>query len=106
MEHPHILLEDPVGGKKTKETGSQESYNQSKHKLFSHTWFKSVNASTHSTRFKHDLHISINHRPILQADDSCITAHIRKYLKKKSHQQCVNQQITQYDLMSVCAKCA
>lgn len=44
---------------------------------------KGEKVSTHCTRFKHDLHISFNHRSILQADDCCVITHIRKYLTKR-----------------------
>lgn len=36
---------------------------------------------TYSARLKHDLYVSFHHRPVLQADDCSVVAHIRKHLK-------------------------
>lgn len=36
---------------------------------------------TYGTWFKHDLYVSFHHRPVLQADDCSVIAHIRKHLK-------------------------
>lgn len=48
--------------------------------------------NTHSTRFKHDLHVPFNHRRVLQADDCCVVAHVGEDLL---HQQEMSQTSTQ-----------
>lgn len=48
------------------------------------TWSSSAAGAcevTYGARFKHDLYVTFNHRPVLQADDCRVVAHIRKYLK-------------------------
>lgn len=43
---------------------------------------------TYSARFKHDLYVSFHHRPVLQADDGSVIAHVRKHLKPPALGQC------------------
>lgn len=62
--------------------------------------------STYSTRLKHDLYISFDHRPVLQADDCRVAAHIRKYLENRHghhhhHHGCAFVMMQQCDLTSV-----
>lgn len=38
--------------------------------------------NTYSAGFKHDLYVAFNHRPVLQADDCSVVAHVRKHLKR------------------------